>query len=109
MKRLLFVCFALSSAVPAYADIDAAKAQAIAGQHMCLSCHAVDHKVVGPAYRDVAHKYKGDTDAMAALMKKVKGGGAGAWGPVAMPPNPGISDADLQVVLAWVLAGAPTQ
>lgn len=109
MKRLLVACLTLSTAVPVLADVDAAKARAIAGQHMCFSCHAVDHKVVGPAYHDVAQKYKGDADAMAALMKKVKGGGSGVWGTVPMPPNPGISDADLKVVLTWVLAGAPTQ
>ncbi|MDT8840201.1 cytochrome C [Paraburkholderia fungorum] len=109
MKRLLAVCLAAFTTAHAFADVDAAKAQGIASRNMCFSCHAVDHKVVGPAYHDVAQKYKGDASAMAMLMKKVKGGGSGVWGPMAMPPNPGISDADLKVVLNWVLAGAPTQ
>lgn len=109
MKRLLITLLVTFSAVPAWAQVDAAKAMSIASKNMCLTCHAADHKVVGPAYRDVAEKYRGDTDAMVRLMKKVKQGGSGVWGPVAMPPNPGISDADLKLVLTWVLAGAPTQ
>ncbi|WP_152552654.1 c-type cytochrome [Pandoraea sp. E26] len=95
--------------MPAVAQVDAAKATSIASKNMCFSCHAADHKIVGPAYREVAEKYKGDSGAMAKLMKKVKQGGSGVWGPMAMPPNPGISDADLKVVLTWILAGAPQQ
>ncbi|MGV7240275.1 c-type cytochrome [Caballeronia sp. M23-90] len=109
MKRLLAVCLTAFATTHALADVDAAKAQGIASKNMCFSCHAVDHKVVGPAYHDVGLKYKGDADALVTLTKKVKNGGSGVWGPMAMPPNPGISDADLRVVLTWVLAGAPTQ
>ena len=109
MNRLLIASLTMFAAPHAFAAVDAAQAQAIASKNMCFSCHAVDHKVVGPAYHDVGEKYKGDAAAMATLMKKVKGGGSGVWGAIPMPPNPGISDADLKVVLSWVLAGAPKQ
>ncbi|ARL04423.1 cytochrome C [Burkholderia multivorans] len=109
MRRIIIASLLALSGNYALADVDAAKAQSIASSHMCFSCHAVDHKVVGPAYQDVAAKYKGNANALAILMKKVKNGGSGVWGPVAMPPNPTISDADLKIVLTWVLAGAPKQ
>jgi cytochrome c len=107
MKRLVFMGLITFSATHALAEVDAAKAQAIASKNMCLSCHAVDHKVVGPAYRDIAEKYKGDADAMAKLTKKVKNGGSGVWGATPMPPNAAISDPDLKLVITWILAGAP--
>lgn len=109
MNRLLIACLAMLATSHAFAGVDAAKAQEIASKNMCFSCHAIDHKVVGPAYHDIGEKYKGNPTAMAALMKKVRNGGSGVWGPMAMPPNPGISDADLKIVLTWVLAGAPKQ
>jgi len=70
----------------------------------CSACHANDKKVVGPAYVDVAMKYKGDAGALAKLSAKVKKGGSGVWGPVPMPPNPSVSDADLKTILTYVLA-----
>jgi cytochrome c len=70
----------------------------------CSACHANDKKVVGPAYADVAAKYKGNAGAAAKLMEKVKKGGSGVWGPVPMPPNPNVSDADLKVIITYVLA-----
>jgi len=88
---------------------DAQQATAIAKQHNCLACHAVDKKLVGPAYQEVAAKYKGDPDAAGHLKKKIKEGGAGVWGPTPMPPNPGISDADMDIVVDWILAGAPAR
>ena len=78
----------------------------IATKNACLGCHAVDKKVVGPAYKDVAAKYAGQADAVAKLVKKVKAGGSGVWGPVPMPANAGISDADAKSVVEWILAGA---
>lgn len=71
----------------------------------CLACHAKDKKLVGPAYKDVAAKYKGQADAVAKLMDKTRKGGAGVYGPVPMPPNPvnKISDADLKSVVEWIL------
>ena len=70
----------------------------------CTACHANDKKVVGPAYKEVAAKYKGDAGATAKLADKVKKGGSGVWGPVPMPPNPAIADADIKTMVAYVLA-----
>jgi cytochrome c len=70
----------------------------------CSACHANDKKIVGPAYKDVAAKYKGDKAAPAKLMEKVKKGGSGVWGPLPMPPNPNVSDADLKTIITYILA-----
>lgn len=71
----------------------------------CFNCHAVDKKLVGPAYKDVAKKYKGDADAVTKLVKKVADGGSGVWGPVPMPPNKGkVSEADIKTLVEWVLS-----
>jgi cytochrome c len=91
----------------AHAAPDAAAAMSIVQKNNCLSCHAVDSQVVGPAYRDIAKKYHGDATAPDKLFTKVRNGGAFVWGEVPMPPNPNISDADLRTVIAWILAGAP--
>ncbi|WP_116138278.1 c-type cytochrome [Trinickia diaoshuihuensis] len=80
----------------------------IAKQNACLGCHAVDRKLVGPGFRDIASKYKGDGQAQARLEKKVKDGGSGVWGVIPMPSHPRMSDADIHTVVAWVLAGAAT-
>jgi cytochrome c len=69
----------------------------------CTACHAIDKKVVGPAYMDVSEKYKNDKGAAAKLFDKVKKGGSGVWGQVPMPPNPQVSDADLKTIIAYVL------
>ena len=91
------------------AAVDAARALTIANQNACMGCHAVDRKLVGPAYKDVAAKYKGDAGAEAKLIKKVREGGMGNWGQIPMPANPKIADADLKTVIDWVLAGAPAK
>lgn len=70
----------------------------------CMGCHAVDRKMVGPAYKDVAAKYKGDKTAEAKLVEKVQKGGVGAWGQVPMPPNPQVNPAEAKTLVAWVLA-----
>src|SRR6476469_8088330 len=70
----------------------------------CTACHAIDKKVVGPAYQEVAAKYKGDAGAAAKLQDKVKKGGSGVWGPVPMPPNTQVSDADIKTLVAYILA-----
>ena len=70
----------------------------------CTACHSNDKKIVGPAYNDVSAKYKGDAGAAAKLADKVKKGGTGAWGPVPMPPNPAVSDADLKTMITYILA-----
>lgn len=80
----------------------------IAQKNACLGCHTVDRKLVGPAFRDIAAKYKGDAGAQARLEKKVRDGGSGVWGVIPMPSHPRMSDGDIRTVVAWVLAGAPT-
>lgn len=95
---------ACGAALPAAAAVDAAKAEALAKQFNCLQCHSADKKILGPAYKDVAKKYKGSKDAQANLVKTVKAGGKGVWGPIPMPPNDKVSDADLAVLVEWILA-----
>jgi cytochrome c len=84
-----------------------AEGEALVKKADCLSCHQPKTKLVGPAYVDVAKKYKGNGGAVAMLVKKVKSGGSGTWGPVAMVAHPNIPDADLEKMVKWVLAGAP--
>ena len=77
---------------------------ALATSKGCLACHQVDKKVVGPAYKDVAAKYKDDPAALDTLVAKVKAGGKGNWGEIPMPPNPAVSDEDLKTLVTWVLS-----
>lgn len=78
----------------------------LATQKACLACHAVDKKLVGPAYQEVAKKYAGQKDAVAVLAKAIKTGGSGKYGPVPMPPQAALSEADAKTLAVWVLAGA---
>ncbi len=94
----LFAAVAVAAPFAAHASEDLAK------KALCTSCHAIDKKILGPSYKDVAAKYKGDAKAEAMLIDKVKKGGAGAWGAVPMPPHPQVSDADLKTLVKWVLA-----
>ena len=84
-----------------------ANEEEIAKKSGCLACHTKDKKLVGPAYMEVAKKYKGQGDAPAKLAEKVRKGGTGVWGQIPMPPNDAskINDADLKAVIAWVLKG----
>jgi cytochrome c len=81
----------------------AATPEQLAKAKNCMACHAVATKLVGPAYKDVAAKYKGQKDAEDKLVQKVMKGGAGVWGPVPMPPNQ-VSDAEAHTLVKWVLA-----
>ena len=83
-------------ATPTLAD------EALAKKHNCLACHQMDKKTVGPAYKEVAAKYKGK-NAAAQLEQKVKKGGQGVWGPVPMPPNAAVPDADIRKLVDWIL------
>lgn len=99
MKRVLFALVAaVAVAAPAMAD------EALAKSKNCMSCHAVDKKVVGPSYKDVAKKYAGQKDAADKLAAKVIKGGSGVWGPVPMPANAQVNDADAKKLVAWILA-----
>ena len=86
------------------AKVDPKAAEALMQKSGCVACHAVDKKVIGPSYQEVAAKYKSDKDAATKLAAKVKAGGQGVWGPVPMPPNAQVSDADIKTLVAWVLS-----
>ena len=101
MKHLILT--ALSAALFSL-SAGASADQALAQKNACMSCHSVDKKVVGPAFKDVAKKYAGDKTAEAKLLAKVKTGGKGVWGAIPMPPNPQVSDADAKKIIAWVLS-----
>jgi cytochrome c len=77
--------------------------EALAKAKNCMACHAVDKKLVGPAYKDVAAKYKGDKNAVATLAAKIKAGGKGVWGEVPMPPN-NVTPEEATKLATWVLA-----
>jgi cytochrome c len=100
MKNNLFAWIALtvtSVSAPAWAN------PALATAKNCMACHAIDKKLVGPAFKDVATKYAGDKTAIDKLATKIQKGGAGVWGVVPMPANTQVSDADAKKLAAWVL------
>ena len=101
MKKIAVLLLA-ACAVSAYADVEA---DAILSKAGCMACHAKDKKLVGPSFKDIAAKYKGQGDAPAKLAEKVRKGGAGSFGPIPMSPNgpDKISDADLKVALVAIL------
>jgi cytochrome c len=76
---------------------------ALATSKNCMSCHAIDKKLVGPAYKDVAAKYAGQKDAVDKLSAKIMKGGSGVWGPVPMPANTQVNEAEAKKLAAWVL------
>lgn len=103
MKKSLLLVGALSMAAFGTAQAD----EALATKSGCTACHQIEAKVVGPAYKDVAAKYKGDAGAVDALTAKVIAGSSGVWGPVPMPPKGGrmdVSDDDIRAVVEWVLS-----
>ena len=99
MKRILFaLTLATCVTAPAFAD------QALATSKNCMACHAVDKKLVGPAYKDVAKKYPGQKDAADKLAVKIIKGGSGVWGAVPMPANAQVNEAESKKLAAWVLS-----
>jgi cytochrome c len=101
MKQL----FAASAIAAALMLAGAAQAQEkLAQASGCTTCHAIDKKVIGPAFKDVANKYRGDKNAPAMLFEKVKKGGKGNWGDIPMPPNAHVKDEDIKSLVAWVLS-----
>jgi cytochrome c len=99
LLRITSVMLMLSGAwAVAHAD------QKLATEKNCMACHAVDKKMVGPSYKDVAAKYAGQKDAVDKLAQKVIKGGQGVWGPVAMPANAQVNDAEAKKLVAWILA-----
>jgi cytochrome c len=102
--KLLFSLLAAAtalSALPAFAQ----QAQAdLAKTKNCMACHSIDKKLVGPSYKDVAAKYAGQSGAVDKLAQKVQKGGAGVWGPVPMPANPQVSEAEAKQLVTWILS-----
>ena len=84
--------------------LPAAANEELAKKNACTACHAVDKKLVGPAFKEVANKYRNGKKAEAMLVEKVKKGGVGVWGQVPMPPNSTVSDKDIQTLVKWVLS-----
>ena len=97
---LLGTAVLVSLSAPAFANKE------LATKNACMACHAVDKKLVGPAYQDVAKKYAGQKDAEATIIKNIKAGGSGKWGPIPMPAQAALSEADTKTLASWILAGA---
>jgi cytochrome c len=100
MKSVLILAATIASlaTMPALASAD------LAQKKNCMACHAVDKKLIGPGYKDVAAKYAGQKDAADKLAQKIVKGGVGAWGQVPMPANPQVSEAEAKQLAAWVLS-----
>ena len=97
-RTLIILAMALSVAAPAMAD------EALAKSKNCMACHAIDKKLVGPAYKDVAKKYAGQKDAEATLVTHVIKGSKGVWGPVPMPANANVNEAEAKQLVTWVMS-----
>lgn len=105
-RRLTCAAVAAAAAIAGLATaLPAAASEALAAKAACVACHAVDRKGVGPSYKEIAVRYKGDAKAAALLAQRVRKGSSGVWGPVAMPPTPAdrLSDAELKTLVAWLL------
>ena len=101
MKRVFVACaviagFALASSAGAN--------EKLAQSSGCMTCHGIDKKVIGPGYKEVAAKYRGNKGAEADLIKKVKAGSKGVWGEIPMPPNAHVKDEDIKTIVQWILS-----
>ena len=105
MNKMKVMLLAASTTIMSLGAVATASADplALATQRGCMACHQVETKVVGPAYKEVAAKYKGQDGAAEMLAAKVKAGGTGDWGPVPMPPNAHVSDEDIKAIVDWLL------
>jgi cytochrome c len=101
MKRLRLILATSAALVVPAAAIGSPE---LAKKHACFACHAVDKKLVGPSYKDVAGKYRSDKGAEARLVDKVKKGSQGTWGQVPMPPNAAVPDGDVRTLVKWILS-----
>ena len=102
-ERMKAVYVAMMAAAGIVMTGQAQADEALAKAKNCMSCHAIDKKLVGPSYKDVAAKYKGDAKAPAMLAAKIKAGGKGTWGQIPMPPN-NVTEDEAKKLAAWVLA-----
>ena len=98
LPALLLISLSAVAAAPAFAQAD------LAQKKNCMACHAIDKKLVGPAYKEVAAKYAGQKDAVDKLTQKVMKGGSGVWGAVPMPANPQVTEAEAKQLVQWVLS-----
>ena len=105
MKRSQSLAVAAFTLLAA-ASLPASASLALAQKNACVACHAVDKKLLGPAYTEVAKKYAGQKDAAAALAASIKKGGSGKWGQIPMPAQPNLSEADALALANWILGGA---
>ena len=96
-NALLFLSLSAGLAAPALADLQLAQSK------NCMACHAIDKKLIGPSFKDVAAKYKDDKGAADMLAGKIIKGGSGVWGPIPMPANTQVNEADAKKLAAWVL------
>lgn len=104
MKTCILTIAAAAALMLASQANAADTAETLAQKNGCLACHSIDKKVLGPSYKDVAAKYKGDKTAEAKLISKVKMGGSGVWGPIPMPAhNQQVKDADIKTIIQWIL------
>jgi cytochrome c len=101
MKALL-TAWAAFTALTLATTVDAN--EKLAQSSGCMTCHGIDKKIIGPAFKEVAAKYRNDKTAEAALIKKVKAGGKGVWGETPMPPNAHVKDEDIKTLVQWILS-----
>lgn len=104
--QLTVMAGAVFSSVGALA-FDAAAAKALAQRSACMACHSVDKRMVGPSYKVIAERHKGQADALTRVAARIRSGGSGVYGPIPMPAQPKLTDAELKLLAAWILAGAP--
>lgn len=105
MKKILTTLLTTLAAVTALATSTSAMADLkLAADKNCMACHAVDKKVVGPGYKDIAAKYTGQKTAVDMLATKIQKGGAGVWGPIPMPANPQVNAAEAKTLATWVMS-----
>lgn len=98
LSTLVAAAALVTLAAPAMASME------LAQKKSCLACHGVEQKMIGPSYKDVAAKYKGQKGAEAKLVEKVLKGGKGAWGEIPMPANPQVSEAEAKELVHWILS-----
>lgn len=105
MKQLKNAAYVLSISITMFATpCVQADPAALAQSKGCMACHQVDTKLVGPSFKDIAAKYKGDAGAADMLAEKVKNGGTGTWGQIPMPPAASANDAEIKTLVAWILS-----
>jgi len=94
----------LASVAPEFSRAAEPAGEALFEKNDCKTCHAIDHKLVGPSYEDVAKKFAGQPNAEATLIAAVKNGHVGTWGQVPMPPHPNMSDSEIKTIVDWILS-----